>query len=89
MIDLLWGESPHRKAYHPTKWSDTPQDTVFGVFTLDFDSYERYQDFDTGVLHRIWSRIYLAEWFGLGSHFAKMLVLAVFPNMRCPFFEEH
>ena len=70
-MDLLWGESPHRKAYHPTKWSDKPQETVLGVFKLDFDSYERYQDFETGVLHRISSRIYLAEWFGLGSHFGK------------------
>ena len=36
------------------------QETIFGVFELDFDSYERYQDFETGVLHRISSRIYLA-----------------------------
>ena len=44
---------------------------------MDFDSYERYLDFETGVLHRIWSRIYLAEWFGLGSHFGRKS-----PNMR-------
>ena len=31
------------------------------IFKLDVDSYERYQEFDTGVLHRISSRIYLAE----------------------------
>ena len=41
---------------------------------MDFDSYERYLDFETGVLHRNSSRIYLAEWFGLGSHFGKMFV---------------
>ena len=33
----------------------------------------RYQHFDAGFLHRISSRIYLAEWFGLGSLFEKML----------------
>ena len=27
-------------------------------------------DFETGVLHRISSRISLAEWFSLGNHFA-------------------
>ena len=51
------------------------QGTIFGVFKLDFGSYERYQDFDTGVLHRISSWIYLAEWFGLGSHFGNLLVV--------------
>ena len=35
---------------------------------MDFDSYERYLDFEIGVLHRISSRFYLAEWFGLRSH---------------------
>ena len=43
----------------------------FCVFNLDSDSYERYLNFDTGVLHRISSRIYIAEWFSLGSHFEK------------------
>ena len=37
----------------------SPNSATFGVFKLDFDSYERYQDFETGVLHRISSRIYL------------------------------
>ena len=41
---------------------------MFGVFKSDFDSYEGYLDFETGVLHRISSRIYLAEWLGPGSH---------------------
>ena len=49
--------------------------TIFGVLKLDFDSYERYLDFETRVLHRNSSRIELAEWFGLGSHFGKMLVV--------------
>ena len=49
------------------------------VFKLNVDSYEGYLDFENGVLHRISSRIYLAEWFGLGSHFGKVLVLA--PNV--------
>ena len=48
MIDLLWGESPHRKAYHPTKWGDKPQETILGVFKLDFDSYESSRNFETG-----------------------------------------
>ena len=47
------------------------QETIWGVFKLDFDSYERSQDFETGVLHRISSRFCLAEWFGRGSHFWK------------------
>ena len=52
------------------------QETIFGVFKLNFDSYESSQDFQTGVLHRISSRIYLAEWFGLGSDFEKIQNLA-------------
>ena len=48
------------------------QGTISGVFNLDFDSYERYLDFETGVLHRILSRNYLAAWLGLGSHFEKI-----------------
>ena len=44
-------------------------DTIFGAFRLALDSGKRYLDFDTRVLHRISSRIYLAEWFGLGRHF--------------------
>ena len=47
---------------------------------MDFDSYERYPDFETGVLHRISSRVYLAEWFGLGRHFGKILVWALSPE---------
>ena len=34
--------------------------TMFGVFKLEFDTYESYRDFDTRVLHRISSQIYLA-----------------------------
>ena len=34
---------------------------LYGVFKLDFDSHERYLDFETWTLHRIPSRIYLAE----------------------------
>ena len=47
------------------------QGTIFGVFKLEFDSYESSRNLDTGVLHRISSRIYLAEWFGMGGHFGK------------------
>ena len=36
-------------------------ESIFGVFKLDFDSYESSWNFDTVVLHRISSRIYLAE----------------------------
>ena len=43
------------------------QETIFGVFKLEFDSFESSRNFDTGVLHRSSSRIDLAEWFGLGS----------------------
>ena len=42
-----------------------------GFSELDFDPYERYLDFETGVLQRILSRIYLAEMFVLGSHIGK------------------
>ena len=45
--------------------------TMFGTFKFDFDSYESSRNFETGVLHRILSRIHLAEWFGLWSHFGK------------------
>ena len=34
--------------------------TMFGVFRLDFDPYESSGNFDTGILHRIPSRIDLA-----------------------------
>ena len=44
---------------------------MLGVVKFYFDSYERYQDFETGILHRISSWIYLTESFGLGSHFEK------------------
>ena len=44
---------------------------IFGVFKWNFDSHARYLDFETRVLHRVSSRTYLAEWFGLGSHFGK------------------
>ena len=37
------------------------RETIFGVFKLDFDSYEGYLDFETGLLPRISSRIYLAS----------------------------
>ena len=47
------------------------QGAMLGVLKLDFDSYERYLDFDTGVPHRISSRVYPAEWFGLGISFVK------------------
>ena len=56
------------------------QETILGAFKLDFDSYERYQDFETGVLHRISSRFYLAEWVGLGSAFNKLLKSDRFEN---------
>ena len=48
-----------------------PGNYIFGVFKSNFESYERYLDFETGVLHRISSRIYRAEWFGPGSQFEK------------------
>ena len=47
--------SPGNSGWH------SGQETILEVFTLGFDSYERYLDFETGVLHRISSRIYLAE----------------------------
>ena len=40
---------------------------------MDVDSYENDLDVETGVLHRISSRIYLAEWLGLGSHFGEII----------------
>ena len=43
---------------------------------MDFDSHDRYQDFETGVLHRILSRVHLAEWFGPGSHSGKKYCVA-------------
>ena len=42
---------------------------MLGVLNLGIDSYETYQDSDTWALHRISSRFYLTEWFGLGSNF--------------------
>ena len=48
---------------------------MLGVFKLEFDSYEGYFDFDTGVIHRISNRIYLAEWFGLRSNFGTVTIL--------------
>ena len=65
------------------------QGTMFGVFKLDFDSYERYLDLDTGVLHRIWSRIYLAQWFGLGSHFGTNASFVLISNMLMLIVLEH
>ena len=60
--------------------------TIFGVFKLEFDSYERYHNFDTGVLHILSSRIYLAEWFGLGSHFGRtMHMWALFQTQKACF----
>ena len=47
---------------------------------MEFDSYERYLDFETGILHRISTRIYPAEWFGLGSHFGKSTGLGLIVN---------
>ena len=38
---------------------------------MEFDSYARYLDFETRVLHRISTQMYLTEWFCLGSHFAE------------------
>ena len=52
------------------------QGTIFGVLKLDVDSHETYLDFDTGVLHRVLSRIYPAEWFGLESHFSEKNIFA-------------
>ena len=60
------------------------QGTVFGVFKLDVDSYESARNFDTWVLHRISSRIDLAEWFGLGAILPKHGYLVMcFPKMKC------
>ena len=51
----------------------------FALMTLDSDETSR--DFETGVLHRISSRVYLAEWFGLGSHFGRNACLGLIsPN---------
>ena len=61
------------------------QETIFGVFKFDFDSYEGYLDFETMVLHRISSRIYLAEWFGLRSHFGKNADLAFISTISISF----
>ena len=65
------------------------QETVFGVFKLNVDSYERSQSLDTEVLHRISSRIYPAEWFGLGSHFGTHFYLvSISKNTMFMFWEE-
>ena len=63
--------SPESSRWH------SGRETIFGVFKLDFDSYESSRTFDTGVLHRKSSRIDLAEWFGLGSHFGINAYLAI------------
>ena len=59
---------------------------------MDFDSYERYLDFETGVLHINSSRIYLAERFGLGSYFGRkkpnVAIWVLFAKARCPFLKQ-
>ena len=56
----------------------------FALMTLDSDETSR--DFETGVLHRISSRVYLAEWFGLGSHFGKKCLFGpYFPKLQWSF----
>ena len=55
----------------------------FALMTLATDETSR--DFETGVLHRISSRVYLAEWFGLGSHFARSACL----GLICPNYNGH
>ena len=80
---------PNKNKIKPNKASSgshSGQETIFRDFKLDFDSYERYLDFETGVLHRISCRIYLAEWFGLGSHFGKNTTLGYFPKNEMTFF---
>ena len=61
--------SPGNSGWH-SGWG-----TLFGVFKLEFGSYESSRNFETGVLNRVSSRIDLAEWFGLGSHFGKTCYL--------------
>ena len=54
--------------------------TIFGVFELQFDSYGRYLDFQTKVLHGIPSQTYLAEWFDLGSNFGRNASCSFIPK---------
>ena len=62
--------------------------TMFGVFKLEFDSYESSRNFETEVLHRNSSRIDLAEWFGLGSRFGKNVhFVSISPNQMFIFWE--
>ena len=53
---------------------------MFGVVKMDVDSYERYADFETGVLHTISSQVYLAEWFCLGHQFGNIPVWDSLPK---------
>ena len=75
---LAWRSSSrqHTNIFFLSDWH-SGQETMCGVFKLDFATYESSRKFETGVLHRTSSRIYLAEWFGLGSHFGRKS-----PNVR-------
>ena len=79
-IGRLLGTPPPPPSPGSSGWHSV-QGIIFFVFRLDFDSYESSLNFETGVLHRISSWIYLAEWFGLGSIFwKKYKLLHYFPN---------
>ena len=70
-IWTVGGTSPPSPSPANSGWH-VGRETIFGSFKLEFDCHERHTDFDTGALHRISSQIYLAEWFGLGSHVGKI-----------------
>ena len=65
------------------------QETTFGVLNRMFDSCERYLDFDTGALHIISNRMYLAEWFSLGSHIWKIACLGLISQIAIFICLEH
>ena len=52
---------------------------------MEVDSFERYQDFDTGVLHRISSRVVSSG----GAFFKTNVIWDLFPKIQCSLCREH
>ena len=69
-IGRVLGTSPPPPSLGSSSWH-SGRGTIFGVFKLEFGSYESPRNFETVVLHRISTWIDLAEWFGMGSDFRK------------------
>ena len=68
MEELQGRRCRHRRRRHLEVQVDIQASkTIFVVFNIDFDTYESSREFETGVLHRISSRIDLAECLAWGA----------------------